>query len=168
MADQQHPFAPVFARQHVYDGAQAQDDIAPAFAARRTVVELAQQPPQFGLLRVLLDDACVGQPVQNAELPLPQTFIHRQSLFVLKQPGTFHRDLRRLAGAFVGRSPHDRRRFFRRQTPEPIAQCPRLAFAEGGQRHIGVAHRNVNNGMPGGFGGVTGDIARAFAVPDKP
>ena len=54
----------------VEQAAQPQNDVAPALAARRTVIELAQQAAELGLVRKLFLDASPGEAVQNTKLLL--------------------------------------------------------------------------------------------------
>ena len=76
MADNQDTFAPVFAGDCIYDAAEAQNNIAPAFPTRWPVVELAQGPAHFGLVGVFLFDTHGGQAVEDTKLALAQPFVH--------------------------------------------------------------------------------------------
>ena len=59
-------------------------------------------------------------------------------------------------------------RSLRGKRGEPAPGGFRLAHAELGQRHVDVAHVDVDLVRPGFVGGVPGDIALALAVPDQP
>ena len=61
-----------------FGGQQAADpqgDVRPALAARRPVVELAEQVAPLRLVRELLADAGAGHAVEEAEVALPQPFV---------------------------------------------------------------------------------------------
>ena len=81
MPDQQDTLAAKLAGDHVNTRTKPENDVAPAFAAGRTVVELAQQAAKLGLLRVQSGYAGVSQPVQNAELFFAQPLVHNQRIF---------------------------------------------------------------------------------------
>ena len=75
VGDDQHAVAAVLARQHVEQAAQAQDHVAPALAAGRAEVELADVQALLGELGVLGADAERRQPVEDAELLLAQALV---------------------------------------------------------------------------------------------
>ena len=75
VADQQHPLAGVQAVQVGQQGAQAQDDVGPGFAAGRAVVELAQPAPPLRFLGQPGLHAGGGEHVQDAELAVTQPFV---------------------------------------------------------------------------------------------
>src|SRR4051812_4097229 len=75
VGDEQQPLAVVPQRLGGQQAADPQRDVGPALPARRPVVELAEQVPPLGLLRVLLADPGAGHPVEGAEVPLPQPLV---------------------------------------------------------------------------------------------
>ena len=74
MADDEHALAPIVARQRVYDAAQSQDNVAPAFAARRTKVKLTEHAVEFRLFRILFPDTNFRQTSR-----MPNSFSRRRS-----------------------------------------------------------------------------------------
>ena len=75
VGDDEDAVAAVLARQHVEEAAQAQDHVAPALAAGRAEVELADVQALLGELGVLGADAERRQPVEDAELLLAQPLV---------------------------------------------------------------------------------------------
>ena len=72
----------IIAAQHFDETAQAQDDVAPALAARRTEIELADQTPLFGEFRKFVDDAALGEAVEDAEFFFAQTLVDADCVIV--------------------------------------------------------------------------------------
>ena len=119
VGDDEHALAAVLARHRVEEAAQAQDHVAPAFAAGRPEIELADVQALLGELGVLGADAERGQPVEDAELLLAQPLVasgrsrrerrrprpaqHRRACSAASTRS------RRLARAHVRRAQHDAR-----------------------------------------------------------
>src|SRR4051812_45911886 len=59
---------------------EAQDDVTPAFAARRAVIELAQEPTELGLVGLELLDSRAGEAVEDTELLLTQALVDDESM----------------------------------------------------------------------------------------
>ena len=76
--DHEHVLAAVLTRDAVERAPDAQRDIAPALAAGRAMVELADPAPCFGLLGVLRGDPGFRQPIEHAELTLAQPLVEHE------------------------------------------------------------------------------------------
>src|SRR5881275_2195532 len=63
VTDDEHALRAVLARDHFRGAPQAKYDVAPAFAAGRSMVELSQQSTELGLVRELLGHADCGKSV---------------------------------------------------------------------------------------------------------
>ncbi len=157
-----HALPRALARQRVGQAAQAQDHVGPALAARRTVVELAEHAAQLGLVRKALLDARAREPVERPELFLAQTLVdvdrHRPA-------GGAQRDRGRLLRSHVRRAQH---RVDRVEMPRaPCSERRRLALTELRERHVAVAHADVDHGRSLGEGALAGDVSGALRVPDQ-
>ncbi len=71
----EHALACRLARQRVEERPYPERDVTPALAAGRPVVELPELRSPLGFLRRERDDAGVGEPVEDAGLPLPQPLV---------------------------------------------------------------------------------------------
>src|SRR5919107_1029474 len=69
------PRAVVVHAERVEHAAHPQRDVAPALAARRAVVELADALAAGRLVRELLADTGTGEPVEGAEVALPEPLV---------------------------------------------------------------------------------------------
>ncbi len=175
VADDEDAIAPIFARQHVEKAAQAQDHVAPAFAAGRAKVELADVRPLLGELGIPGADAERRQPVEDAELLFAQPLVADAGdgadvavglVSVRAQCG--EDAVAGLAGADVGRAEHDLRLLVARQGGEPVAERVALLLAERRQRHVDIAIGDIDRGKAAELGRVAGDVAGALAVADDP
>src|SRR5690554_6750866 len=99
--DQHAPLA-IMQRDGIQQRAQPQDDVTPALAARRSVVEFAQQLAKLGLLRFDVADATGGEPIEDAKLLFPKALVAADALAGLAA-AMFPEDLRSLTRAHVGR-----------------------------------------------------------------
>ena len=138
VADDQHPFAPVFAGDGVEHAAQAQDDVAPAFAARWAEIKFTDVLALFVQFRVLAGDAVHGQAVENAEFLFAQALVGHHGGEAVRIDARQH-GLCRLLRPHVGRVQHDGRLLFRGEGGEPVAQGVRLARAKLGEGDIDIA-----------------------------
>src|SRR3569623_474766 len=87
----------------------AKDDVGPALAAGRAVVELAKTRAVRSFLREFRPDAGSRQPVENAELALPQPLVDdRLRRTAGKRPGLADQ-FGRLPRPDVGRAQDDLR-----------------------------------------------------------
>ena len=68
MSQDEHAAPTVVQAHRIERTTQTKDHITPALTSRRTVIELAKEAAEFGLLRVQLLDARAGEPVEDAEL----------------------------------------------------------------------------------------------------
>ena len=171
MDDHQDALLAVLASQHLVETAQTQDDIAPAFAARRPEIELADMSELLGQFGELGTDAGTGEAVENAELLLAQSLV---------DPSLWHRVVaarRRedcqymvgsLPGTQVGRAQDDLRPLAGRHLGEPLAERFGLPVAERGQWDIDVSPGDGDVGEPVCLCGVAGDVSGALAVPYHP
>ena len=173
VGDDQHALAPVLARQHVDHAAQAQDHVAPALAAGRPEIELADVRALLGELRVLGADAERRQPVEDAELLLAQPLVAdagRRRVGRTAWPACSATRTRRRSGARARRATAARRSgsssrgMAANQAPSASAwRSPSV-----GQRHVDVAMGDVDRRQAAELGGVARDVAGALAVPDDP
>ena len=135
----------------------------PALAARWPVVELAEHGQRRRLLRVKLDDAGAGQPIEDAELALAQALVGRPRMDVSQLPGD------RLGG--LARAPERRVEHHLRpllECREPRPECVRLFVPKVAQRHVDVAHVEVDPRHARRVRSLSGDVAGALPVTDDP
>ena len=130
MPDQQNTFPVELARERVQDGTKPQNYVAPAFAAGRAMIKLAQQPAKLGLFRVQRGDACVGQPVQDTELFFAQPLVYNQGIFLVSQASRFQHEVGSFAGAKIRRGEDHRGALFRGKPSKPAAEGQRLALPQ--------------------------------------
>ena len=168
VADDQHAPVAIMEVDRVEHRAQAQDHVGPALAARRPVIEFAEPAAVRGFLGKALADAERGQPVEDAELALAQPLVDDRPRRAAGQRALLADDLGRLPRADIGRGQDDLGPFVARQRGEPAAGRFGLLDAELGQRHVDVAHVDVDLVRAGLVGGVARDIALALPVPDQP
>src|SRR5690348_3538971 len=101
---------------------QPQDDIAPALAARRAMIELAEETTKFGLLRVQLLDARARQAIQDAELLFAQALIDDQLRRLTAPTVMLADELGGMTSARIGRAQDDLRTTVRSERAEPKTQ----------------------------------------------
>ena len=75
VANDQYALTVVLARKHLRGAAQPQNDVAPAFSTRRTMIKLAEQAAELSLIGEVLSDSNCGQPIQNSELFLAEPLV---------------------------------------------------------------------------------------------
>src|SRR4051812_33158183 len=121
MADDQYPSPAMVEADGIERAAQAEDDVAPALARRRTVVELTEQAAELRLIRKFLLDAAPGQAVEHAEFLLAQPFIDEEVTHIHMQPAAGLDDLRGSPGAQVRRGQHHLRPLILGHFREPVA-----------------------------------------------
>src|SRR3954453_7520972 len=134
VGDEQQPLAVVPQRLGGQQTADPQRDVGPALPARRPVVELAEQVPPLGLLRVLLADPGAGHPVEGAEVPLAQPLVDAHA-----QPERLGGQPRRRQGAGEGRAEDGGRALLGRKVGHPAAEGLGLRAAGLRQRDVRVA-----------------------------
>src|SRR5699024_6479094 len=111
--------------------AKAQDDVTPALATRRAVVELADLGAELRLFGELRDDPRLGEPIQAAELLLAEAFVdHVNERAPSGEARCVHHERGRLHGTEVRRREHDRGALGLRPPREPAAERARLPLAE--------------------------------------
>src|SRR6202022_763491 len=101
VGDDHHSLARVLARDHFRDGTQTKDDIAPALASRRSVVEFPEQPSELGLVRIVLSNSHRSQAVQNAELLFAKSLVDYERIAISGHSGGLDDEPRRVAGGFA-------------------------------------------------------------------
>ena len=69
-------------RDRIECASQAQDDVAPTLASRRTMVEFAQEAPELRLIGVELLDTGAGKPVEDAKLLLAEPLINDKGMLL--------------------------------------------------------------------------------------
>jgi hypothetical protein len=112
-------------------------------------------------------DPELRQAVQHAELLLAQPLVdHRRR--VVRDPSRLANRVGGLPCAEIRRREHGGRSIPIGLGAEPVAECARLAFSQGAQRHVDVALRDVDHRQPRGIRRVAGDVAGALAMPDDP
>ena len=141
----------MLASQHLVEAAQAQDDVAPAFAARRPEIELADMSELLGQLGELGTDAGAGEAVENAELLLAQSLVdlslwHR--VVAARRREDCQHVVGSLPGTQVGRAQDDLRPLVGRHLGEPLAERFGLPVAERGQWDIDVSLGDGDVGEP--------------------
>jgi hypothetical protein len=75
VADDQHAAVGMMQADRVERAPQPKDDVGPALAAGRAMVEFAEQAALLGLIGEFLADPAGGQPVPQAELALAQALV---------------------------------------------------------------------------------------------
>ena len=161
----QHSLAAVFAGYHLGRAAQPQDDVAPAFAARRPVIELAKQPAELGLVRELFSDPHGGEPVEDSELFFAESLVDDEGVGIFAHAGGFDDETGGVSGPEVGRSKHDVRSLVIGKGAEPASEGGGLPLSELGEGNVDIADVDVDHAFTGFDRGVAGDVARRFAVP---
>jgi len=131
------------------------------------MIEFAQQCPECRLFGMRGLDAGMRQPVEDAELLFTQPLVHTD-LLIGRTAARSAEDLSRLDGADIGRSEHYLRAAMLFARGEPFAECPRLLFAQLGQRHIDVAAVERDPERARGIRGIARNIAGALSVADDP
>jgi len=85
VTDDEHTLPTVFARDHFHGAAKAQDDVAPALAARRPVIELAEQEAEIRLLGMELSNAEAGATIENSEPLFAEPLVNDERIAVAWQ-----------------------------------------------------------------------------------
>ena len=122
-----------------------------------------------GFFREALADAERGQPVEDPELALAQPLVDDRSRRTAGERALLADDLGGLLRADIGRGQDDlaaarRAAATANQRPAASACCD----AELRQRHVDVAHVDVDLVRAGFIGRIARDIALALPVPDQP
>ena len=130
MADDQNTLATIITRNGVDHAAQPQDHIAPTLAAWRTMVELAQNTPELGLIRKLLSDTKTGQAIKDTELLLAQALVADKGQVVKRKSGTIADDLGGCPCPHIGRANDHAWTLVDRHLAEPAPQRRRLILAK--------------------------------------
>ena len=150
--------------------AQAQDHVGPALAARRAVIEFAEQGAMLGEVGIFLADAAGGEPVEHAELALAQPLVDDRLARRLGRP----RPPRRSPWRSGGRGHKARRARLRacsasgsaaNQRPSAAACSWPSSLSGTSTSRIGDVDRRRG---PAACGGVARDIAGALPVADDP
>src|SRR3954447_8366083 len=131
---QQQPLAVVSQRLRGQEAPDPQRDVRPALAARRAVVELAQQVPAPRLVRVLLADPGAGHPIERPEVAFPEPLVGAHG-----EADRLRGQLRRRQGPGERGAEHRRGALVLRQVRHPPPECLRLGAAGLRQRHVGIA-----------------------------
>lgn len=134
----------VIAGDHLGRAAQPENDVAPAFSSRWTVIELSEQAAVLGLLGELLLDPDVGEPIENAKLLLAEPFVDEERIGILRDSRGLDDEAGGVARAQIGRRQYDVGTILWRQRPEPISKRDRLAFSELREWDIDVADAEVD------------------------
>jgi hypothetical protein len=161
VADQQQPAARVVGAQFAQQRTQPQQHVGPGLAARRPVVELAEP----GAARVLVGQpgphAAAGVQIQHAQFAVAQPLVDDRGDAEAGQ-----RELRGLPGPQVRRHDRHLRPLVAVQLAEPGADRLGLLAAGPGQRHVGIAFRDVDQFQPAGLGVLRDHVAGALAMTD--
>ena len=180
MADDEHALARIVARDGIDHAAQAQNDVAPAFAAGRAKIKLADVLALLVQVGIALRDAVDGEAVKDAEFFLAQALVdlarHFARCLAANRRRVVHggaidgvqHDARRLGRAQIRRMQHHVGPRALRHGGEPVGQRLRLLHAEIGQGHVNVALGNADHQPFGRFRGVACNVAGALAVPHQP
>ena len=149
------------------DAAQPQDDVTPALAAGRTMIELAHPGARLRLIGKPLLDAHAREPVENAELLLAQPFIDDGA--AVRLDSALVGDVGcGLASSQVGRGKDCGWPAVGAEAGEPSAKGGRLFVTEWAERNVDVALGDLDHRAAGRVGGVPGEIAGALTVADNP
>src|SRR5947209_3247815 len=148
--------------------AKPEDDVGPALAARRPMVELPEPPAMRRFFGESVPDACGREAVEDAELALAQPLIDDRPRRPAGESALLADERRGLLCADIRRRKNDLRPVIARQRGEPAAGGLRLIDSEGRQRHVDVAQIDVDFVRAGLVGGVSRDIALALAMPHQP
>ena len=107
MRDDEHALAGVMQTDRIERAAEPKDDVAPALARRRTIVELPEPCPMIRLLGIKLLDPDPRQPIERAELFFAQALIHDHIGFIVREPAGGEDCRAGLPRAQVGRAQYD-------------------------------------------------------------
>src|SRR5689334_3244483 len=118
VGEDEYALAAVVAREGVNHTAEAQDDVAPAFAPWRPVIELAERRARFSQIRIFLLYAEASQTIKNAKLLFAQALVRDETYLLPVYTRRFECALRRLLRTNVWRREHDRGLLFTRQLSE--------------------------------------------------
>jgi len=164
VTDNQHALAAILPRNHLGGAAQAENDIAPALASRRPMIEFAEDTAELGLIGELLLDPYSGQPVEYSKLLLAKSLIDDERIRIFAHSRGLHDQTRGVPGSEVRRSKHDGGPRVSRQRPEPAAERHRLALTKLGERDIDIADVDIDLVLACLHSGVASDVARGFTV----
>ena len=148
--------------------AQAQDHVAPALAAGRPMIELAEPAPEPGLLRLVPRDARLGQQIEDTEFLFPQPLVGDETTRPARHSGCARDQFGGLARPSIGRDQHHLRLCGRRERAEPSAERPRLFAPEIAERHVRVAQIEAQRRQSRLRRLRAGEIADALPVTDHP
>src|SRR5207302_3586152 len=112
--------------------AKAEDDVGPALAARRPMVEFPEPPAMRRFFGESVPDARGRQPVEDAELALAQPLIDDGSRRTAGERALLTDERRGLLGADVRRRKNDLRPVIAWQRGEPTPGRLRLLHAQRG------------------------------------
>src|SRR5688572_24506671 len=139
MGDDEHALVAILQLHRVEQAAQPQDDVAPALAAGRSIIELADVGPALGLEREASGDARLRQAVEAAELLLAQALVGDVDQRPTSEVAALD-DLRRgLQRPHIRRREDDPWPLVLRLGREPASERQRLALAQLRERHVDVA-----------------------------
>jgi len=91
----------VMQRNGIEQRAKPEDDVDPAFSARRTMIEFSHQRAKFGLFGVKFANARRGQPIQNAKFLLAQPLVDANRSLA-NAAAVIPKDFRGFNGAYIG------------------------------------------------------------------
>jgi cation diffusion facilitator family transporter len=164
MREDHHALAGIMKRDRVEDGAEAQDDVAPALAAWRTMIEFAKQAPKLCLFGKDVGDAGRCQPIEDAELLLAQPFVEADG-HVARRTAAGPESLGSLERAPIRRREKNLRPRAFRLAGEPMPQRRRLLLSQTAERDVCVANREFDTVHGGFMGSVARHVAGALSVP---
>src|SRR5205085_11156904 len=111
---------------------------------------------------MLFANSAGGQPVQDAELALPEALVDDGLARAFGDAARLADRLRRLPGTRIWRAEHYFGAFFLGQGGEPVAERLGLALSQIGQRDVHVTQRDVDHRQAGRVRRVARDIARTL------
>jgi hypothetical protein len=123
------------------------------------MIEFPEKPAEFRLVRMIGFDADPGEPVENSEFLFAQSFVDDESVLVLRKPCRVCDYLGGLSRAEVWGRQDDVGAAVFRKRGKPATECFRLLFAKLGERHVDVAHIEIDHAITGKVRGFASYIA---------
>src|SRR6266568_6326008 len=128
------------------------------------MVKLAEQTAELRLIGEVFSDSNCREPIQNAELLLPESLVDNQRVRVTLHSGGLCYQAGGVSRAQVRRGQHDIRTPLEGKRAEPATDCDCLPLSEIGKWDIDIADVDVDSGVAGFECSIARDISRGLTV----